>query len=264
MGLGLKRNITSRMLSRIVFGFILAGFALYFSPVLAENNAKEIAKKMDQAMTRAKDQFFEYDMVIQKPGQEERSLIFQVTIKGRNKRRLNFLEPGDVKGMKFLVLSTTQMYIYLPAYRKVRRVASHVRDQGFMGSAYSQEDMAIVTYGDYMEPKLISDDKDTWTLEMTRRKGKEKDFPYPKLQITLDKKMYQPVKIEYFNDDGKIIKTETRTDFECKGNICNPKVMKMVDHRRNDVVTYLKRRKWKLNTGIKDSYFTVRSLQRRR
>lgn len=34
------------------------------------------------------------------------------------------------------------MYVYLPAFGKVRRIASHTKDQGFLGLTFSQDDMA--------------------------------------------------------------------------------------------------------------------------
>jgi hypothetical protein len=36
-----------------------------------------------------------------------------------------------------------------------------------------------------------------------------------------------------------------------------------VDHTRNDMWTEIICHEWKVNTGVKDSFFTVRSLQRR-
>ena len=40
--------------------------------------------------------------------------------------------------------------------------------------------------------------------------------------------------------------------------------MKLVDHTRNDIYTTMISREWKVDTGVKDSFFTKRSLQRGR
>ena len=50
--------------------------------------------------------------------------------------------------MNLLIRSPTQMYIYLPSFRKVRRVASHVQEQGFMGSAFDHAEVSLATYSD--------------------------------------------------------------------------------------------------------------------
>ena len=46
------------------------------------------------------------------------------------------------------------------------------------------------------------------------------------------------------------------------GTICNPTVLKMTDHSRNDAWTELKCIDWEANVGIGDDVFTVRTLQR--
>jgi outer membrane lipoprotein-sorting protein len=228
----------------------------------AEDSPGDLAvKQMDDAMTtRAKDQEFEFDLIILEPGKAERNLVFKVNIKGRHWRRLEFLAPGDVKGMRTLVLSVNQMYVYLPAFRKVRRVASHVRDQGFMGSAYSYDEMAIVTYGDVFSAKLVSENDQAWVLELTRRPGQE--FSYPKVDMVIDKKVLQPTSIKYYSDKGALLKSEVRSDYECQSGVCNPKLMVLTDHTRNNLVSKMVRRKWRLNVGTPDSFFTQRDLQK--
>ena len=53
---------------------------------------------------------------------------FVSTVKGP-KALTDFSAPADLRGTRVLVLGRTQMYIYLPAFRKIRRIASHVNQQ---------------------------------------------------------------------------------------------------------------------------------------
>ena len=46
--------------------------------------------------------------------------------------------------MKILTRAAQDMYVYLPAFKKVRRLASHVKEQGFMGTAFGHEEMSLV------------------------------------------------------------------------------------------------------------------------
>lgn len=222
----------------------------------------EIVAKTDEAMTRAKDQYFEYDLVTKEKGKKPRVLKFAVTIKGEKKRYIEFLSPGDVKGMKFLVLDVDKMYVYLPAFRKVRRIASHVRAQGFMGSAYTQEVMALTKFGEVFSAKLLDQDEKAWRIELTLKKGKV--FSYPRLIVKIRKDIFQPVLLEYYNDKGVKLLTERREAWRCKENLCNPRKMSMVDHSRDDIESFMIQRAWKFNTGVDDRLFSVRSLQRRR
>jgi hypothetical protein len=240
--------------------FSLGGLTLVLANhVRAETPGERVIRQMDQAMTRAKDQSYTYDITTQEPGKAPRKMSMNVKLKGTQWRRVEFLSPGDVKGMKVLILSLSQMYVYLPAYHKIRRVAGHVRSQSFMGTALSQDDMSIVTYGDVFQGKLLSETKTHWRVEGGRRPGK--DFPYGKLEFLVRKDMQQPSEIHYYSDKGVKLKTETRGEYECRSNICGPRVLKMVDHTRNGLWTELSQTQWQINTGVPDSYFTPHSLQ---
>ena len=249
-------------LSKILLGAMAIVFTQFSMPVLAETPGERVLRVMDSALTAGDDQYFVWQMTTRERGKPDRRIVFEVTIKGTEWRRIELLAPGDVKGIRYLVRSLTQMYVYLPAYRKVRRVASHVKDQSFMGSAMNQDEMAIVTFSEAMTPKLLSETDVHWKLEVKQREGKE--FPYPKMVLDIHKKYKQPSRLEYYNDRNMHIKTETRTDWECDGEIFHARVMNMVDHRRNDIETTMEAKKWKVNTGVPDKFFTVRSLQRRR
>ena len=241
---------------------LLIGMFLIFGTQLAWANGEKILKKMDDQMIAATDQRFKFKITTKIPGKAKRSMTMQVTIKGTQWRRVDFLSPGDVKGMKILIRSSSQMYVYLPAYRKVRRVASHVRDQGFMGTVYNHDDMSVVTYGNTFKGKLIKETEKHWVVEGTKRAGKE--FSYAKVIFTIRKDINVLSKIQYFNAKGENVKSEERLKYTCKNKICNPWFMKLTDHTRNDSWTSFTCKHWEVNTGIADRYFSVRSLQRGR
>ena len=82
--------------------------------------------------------------------------------------------------------------------------------------------------------------------------------------MDIDKTHHQAVELRYFNDRDVKIKTEVRTGYSCKGKVCTPKTLKLTDHRRNDIWTAITWTTWEVNTGISDSYFSLRKLQRGR
>ena len=249
------------MKGKILLALLPCILLLTTTAVGEESPGERVLRLLDEAMTQAQDQYFVHELVTQEPGKEPRKMKMRVNIKGKEWRLIEFFEPGDIKGMRVLVRSVTQMYVYLPAYRKVRRVASHVRSQGFMGTTLSHDDISIVTYGPLFTAKLLSENDTHWTIEATLKEGK--DYPYPKVEFEVLKSYTQASEIRYFNDKGVKVKTEHRSNYDCQGTICNPKKLKMVDHTRNDTWTEIICHEWKVNTGVKDSQFTVRSLQRR-
>jgi outer membrane lipoprotein-sorting protein len=223
----------------------------------AQTDPAQVMKDMDAAMNAYADLALTYEMIDKQPGRDDRKMSFDISIKG-DKRFTEFTSPADMKGTKVLIVSQTQMYIYLPSYKKVRRIASHVTNQGFMGTAYSNDDMALSRFGDKYDAKLLGEDAATWSLEVTK---KNDEAPYDKIKIVVDKKTHQPIKLEYFSEEGKHIKTETRTKFECHGKVCSPEVLEMTDLRTNGHSSKLIRRAWKVNPGLNDRVFSKRNLQ---
>lgn len=225
----------------------------------ADDAATELAK-VDEALNQAKDQFLEYEMVDVKDG-KERTLSLEVSLKGE-KRLTAFTAPADLRGTTVLIVSPTQMYIYLPAYKKVRRIASHVTEQGFMGTTYSNDDLALTRYAPKYTAKVVSSDEEKVTLDLTKKSGEE--APYARIVMTVEKARSVPLEMKYYDAAGKNVKTEKRSEYTCEGKVCAPAVISMRDHTDGDHVSNLVRKKWKVNSGLPDSLFSRRTLQRAR
>lgn len=237
--------------------------ALAFMAITAQASADEAGDKvlasMDTAMNRWKTQYIKYDVTNQEPGKAERKLELEVKLKGE-KRLTEFLAPADMKGTKVLILSTTQMYVYLPAFGKVRRIASSVTDQGFMGLTFTQTDLALTRYTPEYTATVASESGDSWKLVATAKAGQTP--PYAKIEITVAKSNSLPTELRYFNGSGTHIKTETRSGYTCEGNVCTPSEMKMVDHTKAGQWTKLVRKTWKVNEAMSDDLFSKRSLEK--
>ncbi len=242
---------------------ILWPLAALLSTAAVEARADDAQARLgevDEALNQAKDQFLEYEMVDIKDG-KERTLSLEISMKGE--RRLTaFTAPADLRGTKVLIVSPTQMYVYLPAYKKVRRVASHVTEQGFMGTTYSNDDLALTRYSPKYNAKLTADDEANLTLDLTKKSGEE--APYARIVMIVEKKRMLPLEMKYYDAAGKNVKTETRSEYTCEGKVCAPSVIAMRDHTDGDHISKLVRKKWKVNSGLSDRLFSKRSLARAR
>ena len=236
----------------------IPALALFTASTAMAGDAASILAETDAAMVRAEDQTITWKIVNQKPGAKAPEHMVFVSQVKKSKTLTSFSEPANLKGTRVLVLARNQMYIYLPQYQKVRRIASHVTKQGFMGTSFSQADMNT-SYGDVYSPTLISEGEGKAVLELAAKP--DSDAPYAKALVTLDTEMDQPLELKYFNDEGENIKTETRSGYECQDNVCLANVIRMEDHTRG-AWTELHRQEWQLNTGLSDDVFTTRNLQR--
>ena len=238
--------------------FFMAG--LLGGPSMASPAAEHL-QKMDGKANAPTDTWFRFSAVTQDPGKAPREMTFEVQNQGE-KRLVNFEAPSDMKGTKVLVLSRQQMWVYLPAYRKVRRVASHVKQQGFMGTTYSDEDMSTTRYGEAYNSEVLSEDDKAITLKLAPKPDTQTSYGH--LEIDLRRDLMLPSQIRYFAPDGQHMKTEERSDYDCDAGVCTPSMMKMTDHTRNDAWTSLKVVERRVNQGVSSSMFSVRNLERGR
>ena len=72
---------------------------------------------------------------------------------GSEKRTILFLAPADVKGTGILIWDyegkEDNMWIYLPALRKSRKIVSSEKSKNFMGSEFSNADLAAENISDF-------------------------------------------------------------------------------------------------------------------
>ncbi len=248
-------NATLRPLRALLLGLsLLPGLAW-------AGSGDAVLAKVDEALNRAKDTSSRMSAETVIPGQAPLKMEFTLETKGP-KRMVEFQAPGDMKGTRVLVLDRRQMYVYLPAYNKVRRVASHVQSQGFMGTMFADADMSTTRFGEAWQAELKAETDAAWTLALTPKPGEE--TAYARLEIEVAKANSLPSTIRYYDAKGTHLKTEVRSEYFCQGDVCQPGHFKMTDHTRKDAYTVLIQKMEKLNAGLPDDRFSQRALQQGR
>ncbi len=231
---------------------------LVATPAAAET-VKEILAKVDANLTKVDDTTYDGELKLIRDGQTKKTLRFTAKLKGLTMQIVKFTAPGDVKGMTVLTTKQGHMYVYLPSYKRVRRVAAHVRNQGFMGTDISPEDMGAASLSVGWDAKLEGEDTENWVLAMKPNPGNETS--YAKLRVTVFKKYGGVTKIEYFNAEGKMIKLQVRKEWKTFGPITLPTHFTVTDLRTSSK-TELRFLACKVNSGIPESAFTKRAIMR--
>lgn len=178
-----------------------------------------------------------------------------------------FREPADVKGTMFLSWEYDALgrdddkWLYMPAMKKDRRISGASRNEYFMGSDFTYDDM------DKRHPE-----KDRQTvLGQEEYKGhrcwKIECIPtgtemYTKRVVLVSQEALLVLKAEYFDKDG-LLKIFEATDFRKQDGFWNIYASVMTNVAR-DHKTIMETAFMRYNTGLKDSLFTVTALQRGR
>ncbi|MGE7961962.1 outer membrane lipoprotein-sorting protein [Pseudomonas sp. NPDC089918] len=151
--------------------------------------------------------------------------------KAARKSYLEFVEPKDVKGTRVLALEKSNAeedpdrWIYLPALRKVRRIAGADQTQSFVGTDFTYEDMSItdgvvgVKHHSYkiLREETIKDnsgvERKCWVVEATPTTKKQMEQGlYGKRIIWVEQQYYTAIQEQYFNKSGQLFKIRTSSD----------------------------------------------------
>jgi outer membrane lipoprotein-sorting protein len=229
-------------------------------PVKAEElTAVNVLKNVDAVLNAAKDQDLKMKIVlIDKKGKEKdrEAVMLQ---KGGEKRMIKFLSPADQKGIAFLDLPDDLMYLYLPAFRKVRRIAAHVKNQKFAGTDMTYDDLGTMNYSEEYDPVFVEKNEQHFVLELTPMQGIKKN--YSKLKVWVLKSNFYPDKIEFFDKGGNLRKRGEWRKIEKENNYWVAREIEFHDikdnHRTKIILLEVK-----FDTGLKDEFFSQRYLKR--
>jgi outer membrane lipoprotein-sorting protein len=243
-------------------GLILCLALVLTAPAYADDakpSAQDILGKMDHAMNAFKDAVWECKLKVKDASGQAREISF--TTYQKSPKRLVKFTGGDNKGMNVLIESADVVYVWLPDFKRVRRMGTHVKNQNFGGSDFSSEDMAQTSYGVTFEPKLIGEDAQGFIIELTAKPGL--DLEYPRLKMWVNKEAMQPARIEYMDASGKKLKTQERLDYKKDSpEHWQPQRIVVTDHRRNDHTSEIDFLSSKIDSGLSDDLFSVRAIQR--
>jgi len=241
------------------YAFLTVVLAGVSAPGLGQElSATEILAKMDHALAGYEDQEMEVEMTVHDVDGSQKVYTFNLKQKGNSKRLVRF-KSGEKKGLSVLTESAHRMYVYLPGYKKVRRVATHSLNQSFVGSAFSNSAMGVTSYSELYVPTLKSQDDKVWTLELTPKA--EVDTGYARLVLQVDKETLNQGTTDYYSDSGELVKKFRTWDFtEYPGGIRRARFIEMSDPRTGHR-TVMEVKKFKTNQGFKDSMFSTRQLR---
>jgi len=141
---------------------------------------------------------------------------------GMEKRIIKFLSPPEVKGTGILIFDypekSDDMWIYLPALRKTRRIVSTEKSKSFMGSEFSNSDMTAPGLEDF-NYALIGEETyagfPCFKVQSTPvSRDKEDEYGYSRSVQWVDKNNYLVHKTEYHDFDGEMFKTIENREFK--------------------------------------------------
>jgi outer membrane lipoprotein-sorting protein len=221
-------------------------------------DALAILKKTDQVTYAPKDQKASVRLVMTDKKGNEQIREADYIQKGSDMRLFRFTAPASQQGIAFLSLPGDVMYIYMPAFGKEQRIASHVKNQSFAGTDFSYDDMESKTMSEEYDPKFISESADSYVLELTPKPGLKSDNS--KLIVTIRKDNYYFSKLEYYDLGGRKYKELMNKSVEKINGYWIAKDMLMTDLMKSHSTRMLTEQ-ITVDSNIPDDEFSVRKLK---
>ena len=211
----------------------------------------------------------------QKPDNIKSSLIMKSFKKGKTRtskfiswtknngefQLMWFVEPRQYKGMSFLNIDNN-MTMWLPAYKKTRKVASQNKKKSFMNSDLSYGDFDIRDINMYtyekFEKNQVYDSIECYIVISTPKNKEETN--YSKHETWISKKGLNPIKEISFDKSGEAIK-EKIFSYTTKDGMDILEAL-TVKNLQKDTYTKLYIDSIKLNTELNKNYFKETNLKR--
>ena len=252
-------------------------FGLIPTSLIADDaKARQIMEKVD-ARDTGDNQVSNMEMIlIDKRGKKRiRKLRSMTKDFGEDTHRIMFFQqPADVKNTGFLTYDyddadkDDDQWLYLPALRKSKRIATSDKSGSFMGSDFSYSDMTDRNLEDYdftLKKEMKVNGHDVWVIQsIPRNDDVIEETGATKGLAFVRKDNYVVIRSVSWMKKGKKLKFMEITDLKNIDGIWTPQEMQMTTKRGKTTLhkTILRFSDIKFNQNIDDNVFTVRRLEK--
>ncbi len=229
----------------------------------------ELAQKSDAAISGYEDAAAKMRMtLINANGQERQREMKMIVLEqeGGDKSLMEFLSPADVKGTKFLnyehVTKDDDQWLYLPALKRVKRIASNNKSGSFMGSEFAYEDLSSFNVDKYI---YEGDAKEVQLNGQNMYQGESKPFSknsgYTRQVFWVDPQTFLLQKMEYYDRKHELLKTAFYSDYKQISGVWRIGKIEMINHQ-NDKKTILIWENETIKNGLEEKSFHKRVLKK--
>ena len=225
----------------------------------------ELVQQMDRRRTPIDSKVDLLMTLTNQKGKTRSSSLHSIIKDDGTKQMIWFLEPADDKGISFLKIEhddrDDEMRMWLPAFKKIRRISAKKRSDSFMGSDMSYEDMSSRQLDEFKFILIGQEVYDSIACHLLESIPREHMHTEYSRHITwVDSTLLIPIKEESFDKSGQLLKEKYFSYTIIKEYQILTKVH-VVNIQKNHSTT-LNFENIELNTGVKDNLFHERHLKR--
>ncbi len=250
---------------------LLLGTSSYIEPAYAQSaelTGQDIIVKVENRPD-GNDRTMTMNMtLINKQGKtRERTILSFSKDYGKDSKGLiYFKKPADVKGTGFLSWEydnpnkDDDRWLYLPALKKVRRISGSSKNDYFMGTDFTYDDLGDRSVDEDNHELLKEEDIDGNVCWVIESRPKNKDDMYSKVIKWIRQDALMPVKVEFYDKQSNLLKILTISDIRKQEGFWTAFRMEM-DNIQDKHKTILEITEMHYNQGLKDNFFKVSTLE---
>lgn len=201
--------------------------------------------------------------VYQPDGSQNVSKLISYAFNKGEKGLMEYVSPARIKGMKILTLNDgDDIWFYSARTGRVRKIASHQKNQSVNNSDFSYEDLSTKDRREDYTSKLVGEEKQDGTacykLDM---KAKATDEVYSRIVMWVDKERFVPIEMHFYDEDGRLWKKMLMKDIEKEAGYWTPKHIEMKNVMKGSR-TVMQMDKTEYDIELQESMFSERNLRR--
>jgi hypothetical protein len=243
-------------------------------PLCAEITGREIIEKQ-QTLHQVPMEQTRFQMILVDKKGRERMWVLTVDSKpaeqGLERIRLQFEEPAEIRGVTLFILEQENgqedaQWLYLPARKSSKRIASSAKKTAFMGTNLAFEDLRpenLDTHNYTVVGEAAFEGSDCWLIEAFPATGKEKkESGYSKRILWVRKDIFFTVQVHYFDRRGHHTKTLSNRSLTQIGEKSWRSDHSITTNVGRNTATIMEVEERSLNPQFTDTHFDPETLSR--
>jgi outer membrane lipoprotein-sorting protein len=246
---------------RTLLSVLALSVGLTTPALAAEPTILELLEATDDA---ARGQSSEAVMTMAvKTNRYERTMKMKAWSKGTEKSLITILEPAKDAGMATLKVEDN-LWNYLPKVDRTMKVPAGMMSGSWMGSHFSNDDLVKENrlsedFTCVFDAKPDTDPDHNYVISCTPTETAAVVWGKVTAVVTPDK---VPVKIDYFEEDGSLVRTMTYSDVQEVNGKLTPLTMELIPHDKPGEFTRISFEDLKLDVDLDDSMFSLQALKK--
>lgn len=225
-------------------------------------SATDIVKRADDKMRGEKSSYSVMSMEIVRSW--SRTIEFKSWSKGTEYSLVYIMSPAQEKGQTFLKRDR-EMWNWNPQISRMIKLPTSMLSQGWMGSDFTNDDLLnqrsiVVDYTHEFDGEETVSGELCHKIILTPKP--EAPVVWGKIIMWISKNHDISIKIEYYDEDDYLVKTELGKELKNMDGRYIPSVFELIPADEEGHKTIVTTKEMKFNVPIEDSFFSQQNMKR--